>query len=203
MGSKKIGVLIGGSGLIGGTIVNFYKNRYAESVDIRAPSSKKLSIREESDIRRYLTEIRPDFVINAAMASLAADGQLSFEVNYKGPVNLARAATALKIPYIHISSAATLPTGENLREDDTLPITPNLSNYAKSKLMAETTLRLMAEKEGLSPAVLFYRRRIDAGAVHQEEHPAFVQQCAETAVLHPSHAAKPGRIPQQDLPFRR
>jgi dTDP-4-dehydrorhamnose reductase len=149
MGSKKTGVLIGGSGLIGGTIVNFYKNRHADTVDIRAPSSKKLSIREENDIRRYLTEVKPDFIINAAMANLGSDAQLAFEVNYQGPVNLARAANTLKIPYIHISSSATLPPGTNLREEDTLPITPKLSNYAKSKLMAETTLKLMAEKEGL------------------------------------------------------
>jgi dTDP-4-dehydrorhamnose reductase len=149
MGSKKIGVLIGGSGLIGGTIVNYYKTQHPETVDIRAPSSKKLSIRQENDIRRYLSDVKPDFVINASMANLGSDGQLAFEVNYLGPINLARAANTLKIPYIHISSAATLPPGENLREEDTLPISPDLNNYAKSKLMAETTLRLMAEKEGL------------------------------------------------------
>jgi nucleoside-diphosphate-sugar epimerase len=149
MGNKKIGVLIGGSGLIGGTIVNFYKTRYAETIDIRAPSSKKLSIRDDKDIRQYLTDVNPDFVINAAMANLGADGQLAYEVNYLGPVNLARAATALNIPYIHISSSATMPTGENLREEDTLPLSPDLGNYAKSKLMAELTLRRMAEQEGL------------------------------------------------------
>jgi GlcNAc-P-P-Und epimerase len=149
MGSKKIGVLIGGSGLIGGTIVNHYKTKHPETVDIRAPSSKKFSIREENDIRHYLADVKPDFIINASMANLGSDGQLAFEVNYLGSVNLARAATSLKIPYIHISSAATLPSGENLKEEDTLPISPNLTNYAKSKLMAETTLRLMAEKEGL------------------------------------------------------
>jgi nucleoside-diphosphate-sugar epimerase len=149
MGSKKIGVLIGGSGLIGGTIVNFYKTHFPNTVDIRAPSSKKFSIREENDIRRYLKEVTPDFIINASMANLGSDAQLAFEVNYRGAVNLARAANSLKVPYIHISSSATLPPGENLREEDTLPITPNLSNYAKSKLMAEITLKLMAEKEGL------------------------------------------------------
>jgi len=149
MSKRRLGVLIGGSGLIGGTIVNYYQTVHPDDVDIRAPSSKKLSIRQEDSIRRYLQEVQPDFVINAAMANLGADGQLSYEVNYLGPVNLARAATALGIPYIHISSAATLPAGENLSEDDTLAISPALSNYAKSKLMAEATLRLMAEKEGL------------------------------------------------------
>ena len=149
MTEKKIGVLIGGSGLIGGTIVNYYKTQHPETVDIRAPSSKKLSIREEKDIRQYLTEINPDFVINTSMANLGSSGQLAYEVNYLGPVNLARAAAVLQIPYIHLSSAATLPAGPDLREEDTLPLGPELNNYAKSKLMAEKTIQLMAETEGL------------------------------------------------------
>lgn len=149
MSEKKTCVLIGGSGLIGGTIVNFYKKRFPDSVDIRAPSSKKVSLREEADICDYLANINPDFVINAAMANLGSNSQLAYEVNYLGPINLARAANALSIPYIHISSAATLPSGENLREEDTLTLSPHLSNYAKSKLMAELTLRRMAEQEGL------------------------------------------------------
>lgn len=149
MPKKKVGVLIGGSGLIGGTIVNYYKTVHSETVDIRAPSSKKLSIREPRDILNYLTEIRPDFVINGAMASLGSDGQLSYEVNFQGPVNLARVANSLGIPYIHISSAATLPPGENLREEDTLALSADLNNYAKSKLMAEITLSQMAKEEGL------------------------------------------------------
>jgi len=149
MTEKKTGVLIGGSGLIGGTIVNYYKTQHPETVDIRAPSSKKLSIREEKDIRQYLTEVNPDFVINASMANLGSSGQLAYEVNYLGPVNLARAAAVLQIPYIHMSSAANLPAGTNLKEEDTLPLGPELNNYAKSKLMAEKTMQLMAEKEGL------------------------------------------------------
>ncbi len=149
MARKKTGVLVGGSGLIGGTIVNYFKTKHAETVDIRAPSSKKLSIREEADIRSYLSSIKPDFIINAAMATLSSDGQLAFEVNYLGTLNLARAANALKIPYIHISSAATLPAGIDLKEEDYLPLVPRMSNYAKSKLMAEATLRLMSREEGL------------------------------------------------------
>ncbi len=149
MTKKKTGVVIGGSGLIGGTIVNYYKTQHPETIDIRAPSSKKLSIREEKDIRQYLTEVNPDFVINTSMANLGSSGQLAYEVNYLGPVNLARAAAVLQIPYIHLSSAATLPAGPNLKEEDTLPLSPELNNYAKSKLMAEKTMQLMAETEGL------------------------------------------------------
>lgn len=149
MTAKKIGVLIGGSGLIGGTIVNYYQSRHADTVDIRAPSSKKVSLRDEAEVRSYLGSVKPDFLINASMANLGASSRLAMEVNYLGPIVLARAAAALGIPYIHFSSAATLPSGTNLTEEDTLALAPDLSNYAKSKLMAELTLKRMAEREGL------------------------------------------------------
>ncbi len=145
----RTGVVFGGSGLIGGTVVNFYKQRRPGIVDILAPSSKKVSLNNCQDIRSYLLTVKPDFVINAAIANINADAQLCFEVNYIGAVNAARAAASLKIPYIFFSSAAALPPGEGLRENDTLPVTARLSNYAKSKLMAEETLRYMGQHEGL------------------------------------------------------
>lgn len=144
-----IGVLIGGSGLIGGTIANYFKTLTQESIELRAPSSKKLSIRSATDIRDYLKRVRPDFVINTAIANIGSDSQMAFEVNYLGALNLARAAAALRIPYIHVSSAATLPNGQNLTEEDHLPLSPQLNNYAKSKLMAEATLRHMHQTVGL------------------------------------------------------
>ncbi len=152
--SRREGVLIGGSGLIGGTLAHYFKTRTPDEIEIRAPSSKKLSIRNSVDIKTYLRRVKPDFVINAAMAALDSDAQLAFEVNYLGAVNLARACTALKIPYIHISSASTLPSGENLTEEDRLPLSEALNNYAKSKLMAEHTLQHMGERYGLDYTVI-------------------------------------------------
>ncbi|MGR0479932.1 MAG: NAD-dependent epimerase/dehydratase family protein [Candidatus Electronema sp. V4] len=151
---RSLGVLIGGSGLIGGTLAYYFKTQAPDDFDIRAPSSKKLSVRNAQDIIVYLKRARPDFVINAAMASLDSDAQLAFEVNYLGCVNLARACCALKIPYIHFSSAAVLPHGENLVEEDQLPLTPGLSNYAKSKLMAEKTLEHMMRHQGLDCTII-------------------------------------------------
>ena len=151
---KQLGVLIGGSGLIGGTLAHYFKTKTPDTLEIRAPSSKKLSIRNAQDIKNYLKRVQPDFVINTAMAALDSDAQLAFEVNYLGTVNLARSCCALKIPYIHMSSASTLPSGEDLTEDDHLPLSPDLSNYAKSKLMSERTLRYMGEKEGLDYTVI-------------------------------------------------
>ncbi len=153
-GEKKRGVLFGGSGLIGGTIVNYFKTKRPGLVDMRAPSSKKASLRDCDDIRDYLLTVRPDFIINAAIANIDADAQLTYEVNYLGAINIARAAATLKVPYIFFSSAATLPPGTRLLEADQLPVTAKQSNYAKSKLMAEQTLRHMADHQGLDYTVI-------------------------------------------------
>ncbi|SHO47607.1 NAD-dependent epimerase/dehydratase family protein [Desulfopila aestuarii] len=150
----KLGVVIGGSGLIGGTIVNYFKSRTSAPITVLAPSSKKLSIRESTDIRRYLASTHPDFVINCAIANIDSDSQLSFEVNYLGTLNLARTAAALGIPYIHVSSAATLREGENVTEEEKREISANMTNYAKSKLMAETTLKYMHQHHGLDYTVV-------------------------------------------------
>lgn len=145
---KMSGLLVGGSGLIGGYLLHYFKTKTPE-IDVRAPNSKKLSLRELDDIITYFKRQKPDFVINCAITAIRSDALLSYEVNYLGSINLARACLALDIPYIHISSAATLPSGENLTEEDHLPLNSSLSNYAKSKLMTEITLRKMHEKYGL------------------------------------------------------
>lgn len=142
------GLLIGGSGLIGGYLLHYFKTKTPE-IDVRSPNSKKLSLRELNDIITYFKRQKPDFVINCAITAIRSDALLSYEVNYLGSINLARAALALDIPYIHISSAATLPPGENLTEEDQLPLDSSLTNYAKSKLMTEMTLKHMHEKHGL------------------------------------------------------
>jgi nucleoside-diphosphate-sugar epimerase len=147
--SKKLGILIGGSGLIGGYLMHYFKTKTPDDIEIRAPNSKKLSLREPQDIIGYIKKHKPDFIINSAIASLNSDAHLTYEVNYLGSVYLARAALAMKVPYIHISSAATLPPGEDLTEEDHLPLNRNLSNYAKSKLMTEMTLKHMHETHGL------------------------------------------------------
>jgi nucleoside-diphosphate-sugar epimerase len=147
--SPKIsGLIVGGSGLIGGYLLHYFKTKTPE-IDVRAPNSKKLSLRELNDIIGYFKRQKPDFVVNCAITAIRSDALLSYEVNYQGSINLARAALALDIPYIHISSAATLPAGEDLTEEDHLSLEASLSNYAKSKLMTELTLKHMHQMYGL------------------------------------------------------
>lgn len=146
---KRIGIIVGGSGLIGGAITYYFKTQTAEGIELLAPNSKKLSLRVAQDITQYLQKVKPDFIINAAIAAIDSDPLLCFETNYIGAINLAKVSISLGIPYIHFTSSATMPSGSNLSDDETLPLSPGLSNYAKSKLMAEMTLRHLAETEGL------------------------------------------------------
>ncbi len=152
--SKKLGVLVGGSGLIGGALMQFFKTKSDQKIDILAPNSKKLSLREPDDIKIYFQRFKPDFIINCAIASLDSDPKLAFEVNYLGTFYLARVALELGIPYIHIGTAATLPAGENFTEKDQMQLTPSLSNYAKSKLMAELSLAYLHETQRLDYTIV-------------------------------------------------
>lgn len=152
--TSKLGVLLGGTGLIGGAILHYMKKKASEEMVILSPNSKKLSLREPKDIRRYIKRYRPDFIINCALASLDSDAELAYEINCVGAIRLAKMALKLKIPYIHISSAAVLPMAVDLSEDDQLPLETQMSNYAKSKLMAEILLKHMHEAQGLDYTVI-------------------------------------------------
>jgi len=152
--TKKVGLLLGGSGLIGGAITHYFKTRVGQEIEILAPNSKKLSLRVPHDIKQYLKKRKPDFIINAAIASIDSGPLIAMETNYIAAINLAKAAIHLKIPYIHISSSATMPPGTNLVEDQLLPLHAGMSNYPKSKLMAELTLKYLGESEGLDYTVI-------------------------------------------------
>jgi nucleoside-diphosphate-sugar epimerase len=143
------GVLIGGSGLVGGTLLHHFKTSERSRFELLSPNSKELSLRVAEDIRSYFEKVRPDFIVNCAIASIDSDARLTYEVTYLGAVHLARAARELGIPYIHLSSAAVLPSGRNLDESTRRPLLPELPHYAKAKLLAERTLEYMAQKEGL------------------------------------------------------
>jgi GlcNAc-P-P-Und epimerase len=151
---KKFGVLIGGSGLIGGALMHYFKTETENRIEVLAPNSKRLSLREPGDVRRYLQNYRPDFIINCAISPLDSNAQLAYEVNYLGSINLARAAIALNVPYIHFSSAAVLPMGEGLTEKEHLPLSPALPFYPRSKLMAEMTLKHLRETRGLDCTII-------------------------------------------------
>ncbi|MEW6218194.1 MAG: SDR family oxidoreductase [Thermodesulfobacteriota bacterium] len=152
-GDRRCGLLLGGSGLLGGTILHHFKTN-VPAVEILAPNSKRVSLRNPADIDLYVSHFRPDFIINSALAAIDSSPTLAYEVNFLGTIHLAQAAIKLGIPYIHLSSAATLPAGEDLREEESLPLVAGLPNYPKSKLLAEKALARLHREHGLDYTVI-------------------------------------------------
>lgn len=150
----RCGLLVGGSGLIGGGILHYFKTNVDEGFELMGPNSKQLSLRDPKDIRRHVLRHRPEFIINCAIAALDSSPLLAYQINYLGALNLARAAMELGIPYIHFSSAAVLPPGENLVETDRLELTADLPNYSKSKLLTELALAEMRRKYGMDYSII-------------------------------------------------
>lgn len=151
---KKSGLIVGGGGFIGGALMHYFKTRHGDTFEVLGPNSKRLSLREPDDIRSYLEDYRPDFIINCAIPPLDSGAQLSYQINYLGSINLAKAAMALRVPYIHFSSAALLPMGENVAENDRLPLSTDLPFYPRSKLMAEMTLNHLQKHHGLDCTII-------------------------------------------------
>lgn len=151
---RRLGLIVGGSGFIGGSIIHYFKTQQKNSFSVLAPNSKRLSLREPEDIKAYLQSCHPDFIVNCAISPLDGGPQLTYEVNYLGSINLAKAASVLNIPYIHFSSAAVLPMGEQLVEEQTQPLSTDLPFYPRSKLMAEKTLQHLHETQGLDYTVI-------------------------------------------------
>lgn len=150
---RDLGIIVGGSGLIGGALVYYFKNRVDNS-EILAPNSKRLNLCKSDDIRLYFQQYKPSFIVNSAIAAIDSGAQLAYEINYLGALNLAEVAIELGIPYIHISSTATMPMGKDLSEKDRLSLRADLPNYAKSKLMAEKTLEHLAATRGLDYTIV-------------------------------------------------
>ncbi len=108
-----------------------------------------MSLASAEDVEKYTNYWKPDFIVNSAIAAIDSDPQLAYTINYIGSINLAKVALKLNIPYIFVSSTAVLPPGNHLLEEQHLHLQAKLSNYAKSKLMSEMTLRHMHEQQDL------------------------------------------------------
>lgn len=55
--AHRLGIAPGSSGLVGATIVNYFKSKTAAPTKAHAPGSKKHSTREPADIRNYLFSV--------------------------------------------------------------------------------------------------------------------------------------------------
>ncbi|MEZ4279451.1 MAG: NAD-dependent epimerase/dehydratase family protein [Myxococcota bacterium] len=148
------GVLLGGSGLIGGTILYHFKTVDPSRIRVLSPNSKELSLRVPSDVQRFFEQVKADFIVNCAIAELDSDPQMTAEINCLGALYLARVAIELGIPYIHLSSGALMQNGDPVGTDQRLPLEADLPNYAKGKLIAERAIEELGRTRGLDYTII-------------------------------------------------
>ena len=125
-----------------GMLAKEVKEKFAEGNEIIATDVAELDITNEDAVMKFITDLKPDYVINCA-AFTAVDKaeecyELADKINGDGPTNLAKAAKAAGAKLVHISTdyvfGGDLPISEDYSED--APKAP-VTAYGKTKLHGE------------------------------------------------------------------
>ena len=138
-------LLCGGSGMLGQELLH----SIPEGVDVWAPSSSELDIRDLHVVLHKAATYQPDLIINAAaytnVDAAETNQDLAFAINRDGPENLGLYAAQANIPVFHISTDYVFDgtKGTPYTEEDE----PNPINvYGKSKLAGELALQRVCAK---------------------------------------------------------
>ncbi len=97
-------LLTGGSGQVG----NALQRAVTSGIEIVAPSSRKLDIRDGDAVESAFAAVRPDVVINAAAYTSVdraeAEPELAWQVNADGAAHIAKACRAAGAYLVHLST---------------------------------------------------------------------------------------------------
>ncbi len=134
-------VVTGAGGMLGRDMVKVLEEK---GLKVTALSRKELDITEKGQCASLLKDIRPEIVINCAAFTKVdlceEESTLAFDVNAKGPKNLANVCKEIGTKLVHISTDYVFDgtSSRPYREDDQ----PNPINiYGKSKLQGEEAVR--------------------------------------------------------------
>jgi len=102
---------------------------------------------------------RPDIIVSAAAFTAVdlaeADAKTAFAVNSEGPAELARVATALQIPIIHLSTDYVFDGSKPIPYVESDPVAP-LGVYGSSKLMGEQNVAAATEDHAILRTAWIY-----------------------------------------------
>lgn len=151
-------LITGAKGQLGKQITNILKNGQSEigklpkeyeNVEIIGVDVDVLDITDINAVRSYLTDVKPEIIINCAaytnVDACESNEDLAFKINALGPRNLAIISNEVNAKLVHVSTdyvfsgEGTVPFKEY---DETIPV----SVYGKTKLAGEKFVREIADK---------------------------------------------------------
>lgn len=131
-------LITGGNGMLAKEV----REKFAEGNELTITDVAELDITDEKAVLDFVTNLKPDYIINCA-AFTAVDKaeecyELADKINGDGPTNLAKAAKANNAKLVHISTdyvfGGDLDVSKDYKEDDDkAPVTV----YGKTKLHGE------------------------------------------------------------------
>lgn len=134
-----------------GMLAKSVKKRLENGNELICTDVEDLDITDEKAVIEYVTELKPDYIINCA-AYTAVDkaeeaGEIVEKINADGPANLAKAANIVGAPLIHISTdyvfGGDLELEKVYKEDDEKkPVTA----YGITKLHGEEKIQSNTDK---------------------------------------------------------
>jgi dTDP-4-dehydrorhamnose reductase len=135
-------LILGSSGLLGNDLVDEW-----QAEDVVAATSRDADIRDISQVRRLVTETRPDWILDcAAFADVDGsekDPQRAFSINRDGTKNVATVANESGAKLFYVSTDYVFDGRSNRPYEPADPAHP-LNAYGASKLAGEDAVRQIA-----------------------------------------------------------
>ena len=137
-------LLLGGSGILGSEVLRLID---LDGYDYVAPTSTDLDIRDKEQLFKYVSELKPSWIINCAAWTNVDGAESSFEeareINSIAVGNLGTAAGLFDCRVIHISTDYVFDGESSKPYDESSPVKP-VNRYGESKLQGENSLLLAA-----------------------------------------------------------
>ena len=137
-------LLLGGSGILGSEVLLLTD---LESYDYVAPTSSDLDITDKEQLFKYVSELKPSWIINCAAWTNVDGAESSFkearEINSIAVENLGTAARLVGCKIIHISTDYVFDGESSKPYDENSPVKP-VNKYGESKLEGENALLAVA-----------------------------------------------------------
>jgi len=145
-------LIVGATGLVGSELVLALKDH-----ELLTPKSKDFNLKNDFWMNEYVSGMKPDLIINAAVNSnvdgCEDDPAETIYVNTLGVESLAKVAALNKCRFVHFSSDYVFSGKDRMPYDETYKPDP-ISVYGKSKLEAERRIEFLGSYFGLDYLVI-------------------------------------------------